>query len=278
MSFFNKSSKWACIGNTHIGKSHIESNLPCQDKIAYFCNSYRTIAALCDGLGSRENSHFGAAIVSNTIVEFLSKNFKLLINKTESEISAIVLNEVNKIIDQYIEDNREKKITRESLECTLLFASIGKKNYIVGKIGDGVLGTFKDKKVVDNLYLSKGGDELEYANATFTVLDEDANKHLIIKKGNSNDIDGLFMISDGLPFLSSKGKTANKIQDFFKTMNESEFDFASNIIYKEIGKKVLESELCIDDWSYIFINKTSKKSKVERSYYKRQLNDIERGD
>ena len=268
---FGGKSAWACIGNTHIGKSHIESGLPCQDKVAFFCNKYGTTAALCDGLGSRENSHFGAAIVSNAVVDLLSDNYNYLVRKTEKEIGTIVLYEVNKAVKKYAKEN---KVNRSSLECTLLFASINKGHYIIGKIGDGVLGTFKGPNVVDCLYLSKGGEELEYANATYTVLDDDADKHLIVKKGNAIDIDSLFMISDGLPFLSSNGKTANKLLEFFNTMNESECSFSSNIIYKELSKKVEESELCVDDWSYIFASKLSNTSKVS-TYTKKQMNDLD---
>lgn len=272
-----KQNNWVCIGNTHIGKSHITSGLPCQDKISFVCNFNKTACALCDGLGSRENSHFGASLVSNTVVEYLTHHFYSFFNMQKEDYIKELLSAINASVNKYcIENNVEKS----SLECTLLFASVFKGKYVIGKIGDGVLGTFKDGKVVDNLYLSKGSEDLEYANSTFTALDSDASKHMIIKTGSSDDIDSLFLISDGLPFLSSKGKTAPKIFNFFKTMNESEHDFANNIIYKEIGKKVEESETCVDDWSFIFIKNLNgvKNSKNQiKSYYSQQINENESG-
>lgn len=273
MFFRTNYNMWACIGETHIGKSHIESNLPCQDRIAYICNTHRTVCALCDGLGSRKNSHYGASLVSNTVVNYLSNHFKEIINKDENEIASVLLNEISKEVKKY---SKEKSIEKSSLECTLLFASIADGKYLIGKIGDGVLGTFKEGKSVDNLFLSKGGNDIEYANATFTALDEDAFQHFTIKKGDAKDIDCLFMISDGLPFLSSKGKTAHKLFDFFRTMSESENNFSSMIINKEIAKKVSESELYVDDWSYIFVNKlSSKKIKQVKTYYNTHINDVD---
>lgn len=267
---------WACIGDAHVGKSHIKSNLPCQDKIAYICNSHRTVCALCDGLGSRQFSHYGASIVSNTIVNYLSNHFKDIIIKSEEEISSILISEINNAINQY---SVSKKIDKSLLECTLLFASIANGKYLIGIIGDGALGLFKNGKIVETLFLSKGGDDIEYANATFTALDSDASKHLILKKGNSNDIDSLFMVSDGLPFLSNKGRTAHKLLDFFHSMSEFEYNFSSMIIDKEIAKKVNESELCVDDWSYVFLNKLSyKKTKLVKTYYNQHLNDVDRSD
>lgn len=273
--FHRKQNTWVCVGGTHVGKSHIVSKFPCQDKIAFVCDSDKTVCALCDGLGSRENSHFGAVIISDAAVDYLANNFDSFFELSIEEAKKNLLLAINKKIDIYSFDD---KITKSSLECTLLFIAISRGKYVLGKIGDGVLGLCKNKRIVDNIYLTKGNEEVEFANSTFTVLDEDAEKHLEIKTGDANDVDGFFLVSDGLPFLSSKGKTASKIFDFLQMINDTNYALAKNLIYGDIANKVRESDFYLDDWSFVFgtFLKKPKKSQLKSYYQSKRGEDEEK--
>ena len=58
-----------------IGKDHVQSGLPCQDKTAFAMKDGVRVIALADGAGSKKDSHLGAEITTNTVVKMLANNF-----------------------------------------------------------------------------------------------------------------------------------------------------------------------------------------------------------
>lgn len=190
-------NRWVAIGQSNIGKSHLELGLPCQDNIKYICTKKGLYCALCDGLGSKKNSEKGSEYVSLKIAEFLQANFKIMFKCELDELREQIINQLRNGI---IKDLKINDKNLDNFKTTLVFLAIKNGKYIVGSIGDSVVGLLKNGNAV---YLSDSFDKkLEYANSTYTIFDDDAFKHLHIKKGYINDkFDSAFMISDGLPFL-----------------------------------------------------------------------------
>ena len=55
------------------GRSHVQTNTPCQDKTYFYNNNDSYIIALADGAGSAKFSHFGAEIITKEICHSISE-------------------------------------------------------------------------------------------------------------------------------------------------------------------------------------------------------------
>ena len=106
-----------------------------------------------------------------------------------------------------------------------------------------------------------------YANTTFTIFDDDAANNLKIKRGTVNDkFDSAFLISDGLPFLAHSNKVAPKLTQYIDMLENTEFEYISNMMNKTLKSIVDSKSNCVDDWSYIFIKKV-KNEYSAKTYY-----------
>ena len=89
-------AKCRVAGGYVTGKSHIEKNTPCQDRIFSKTNNGTTAITLADGAGSCKNSDIGAEIVTKVVADVICNNFTLLYKKNNIEISKFILNEILK--------------------------------------------------------------------------------------------------------------------------------------------------------------------------------------
>ena len=63
---------WRVFAASAIGSSHREDDRPCQDAFALRAQGETLVAAVCDGAGSCELSHFGARALSESVVRSLA--------------------------------------------------------------------------------------------------------------------------------------------------------------------------------------------------------------
>jgi hypothetical protein len=79
-----KNRRWLVVGDSIIGKSHIENNMPCQDYNHYeVINDIWGIAISCDGAGSASRSDAGSKFVSQKSAEVFKKIMALTLNRTD---------------------------------------------------------------------------------------------------------------------------------------------------------------------------------------------------
>ncbi|EDN67476.1 conserved hypothetical protein [Beggiatoa sp. PS] len=132
------------IGGSVIGKSHIESQLPCQD------NHYHEeigndwgIAVVADGAGSAEYSHFGSQFIvqktARAFHELVIKNDwhqqnQLPSNKDWHLSAKNVLTEVREMLESYA--NVQQRETK-SLACTVIAVIYSPIGLLITHIGDG---------------------------------------------------------------------------------------------------------------------------------------------
>ena len=138
-----------------------------------------------------------------------------------------------------------------------MFIAIRNGRFILGHIGDGVLCLLNNDEIVYYSSCKKNTQELEFANTTYTVFDDDVEKHFIIKKGFiDNSFNGALLISDGLPFLANSNKIAPKAISYLDLIRSSEYEFIDSEINNNIAHIVKSKDTCVDDWSYIFVVKS----------------------
>ena len=182
---------WKIVKSAVTGRGHISQNLPCQDKVFSLKAKGVQAAALADGAGSAVYSHFGAEIVAEETCRLLTECFEAFYNEDN----------VGKVGQELLHHLREKlELRAEELEgsmrdlaSTLLFVAVAKDRYILGHLGDGVIGYMKN----GDLKVASYPDNGEFANETTFVTSSDALQALRLMKGELKDIQGFVLMSDG---------------------------------------------------------------------------------
>lgn len=138
-------NKWFVVSASVIGKSHIVSNLPCQDESFFrpLKNGWG-IAIVCDGAGSAENSALGASLVATDYApkyfeEILSRNNWIESDKLpsekkwEEESLQAFFNCYNDLKLYSIQES----LSISSLACTIIVVIYSPNGLLVSHIGDG---------------------------------------------------------------------------------------------------------------------------------------------
>ncbi len=177
-----QNQEWFVVGKSVIGKSHIESNIVCQDNcfIQTLDNNWG-IAISCDGAGSAKNSDKGSKFVS----EQSAKIFKAIIDKsgfTKSkqlpelkiwkELSKQGLYQTYKDLDDY---SKKEGLRLESLACTVIIVVYSPYGYLVTHIGDGRAGYLDENNSWKAMITPWKGDE---ANQTMFITSSIWNEQI----------------------------------------------------------------------------------------------------
>lgn len=254
-----------------VGKSHVAKNIPCQDKAICLQRNQVSAAVLSDGCGSSEFSHFGAKITVTSISELLVEKFDELymidLNKNqlnfrktivdtviEAEIKFITENPERfndykdrniKQYNEYVEHNTEDSFFLQSLNATLLFFAEKNGRYLMGRIGDGVIGVILDDKLKIVLEESKTSakNETFYTNNIYDFAKNDENWYLHsafeVRKPLNANINGVILTSDGVEaFFRPEGDNFHKryrdLNPLFSKIIEAITEEDSNkILYDE---------------------------------------------
>lgn len=173
------------------GKSHFAGNVPCQDKVACFKKNEVAVVVLADGAGSAKMSHFGAELVTNVVGDTLCDNFEYFFDLDNAKIVKVdLVNICREALKKFAD---AKSCELRDLACTLLFAAVKGDKYIVGHIGDGVIGYMRDNVLKVASYPDNG----EFANQTVFVTSSSAVDTMRLAKGNLHGMQGFVLMSDG---------------------------------------------------------------------------------
>ncbi len=144
-------------------------------------------AALSDGAGSKRFGKEGAEIVTT----YLAKNLHTLIaNELAQGVSkrsflALKSSIIEALLQEVGEDYQE-------FSATVLFAYYGCDRWLIGHLGDGVIGGLVDGKIKLLSAPQKG----EFANETYFFTSSDAIERMrlfVVRR-----LDGVVLMSDGL--------------------------------------------------------------------------------
>lgn len=167
------------------GRYHEINGTPCQDRYSVYRVEGVVCAALCDGAGSCEFSHFGAEAVSREIAKFLASHFFDFIDMHSAD-AALRIAEVSKDALQGID------IPPEELACTLVFAATDAVRYFCGNIGDGRI--FLSERQTALLLNSRNGNT---ASETYFITDNDARYNIEFRNGALGEHFMFLLTTDG---------------------------------------------------------------------------------
>ena len=268
------------FNKTETGYRHLRENKPCQDYSASYSDKERMIITCCDGHGGDIyiRSDRGSKFASKAIINVFSSLKYSPLRKDDKAIKNIklsILCEWNRLVE---EDLARRPIRKKELEhldedkldriifnkvraygTTLSGAMVYKNKIIVVSIGDTeALGVYKGKiiKIFDD-------ENDPVANVTYSMCQEDAFNYLNVRIMNVNELDGLFLCTDGLsaPFAFydsfKEGFIKPSMREVINSGNLEYFDQFVSRLAKEKGVG--------DDVSLAFI--INSKAKIK--YYKK---------
>ncbi len=169
MSIINKFSfpKWIVVGESVIGKSHINSNIPCQDNnFNTFFEKNWGIAIVCDGAGSAKNSDKGAEFSAKRALplcfeELIKKEKWIEKNQlpTPDEWQHKATTEFKKTFEALSNVAIENNIELSNLACTAIVVIFSPIGLLVAHIGDGRAGFRNEQGKWSSIITPHKGEE-----------------------------------------------------------------------------------------------------------------------
>lgn len=209
---------WKIASSYVVGQGHIAKNIPCQDrtfqlvdkqfvkqkskkrlfknrtaikttkKIVDYKNSFYGLS-LADGAGSCTYSDLGAELITKKILHYVKDNFDDLSKDNNIQLT----------LTTYIESELHKQVTDsisfKDLSSTLLFVAIKYNKFIIGHIGDGVIGMLDNENNIKTISKPENG---EFANSTFFTTSINYRERLRLLKGALKKSTGFILMSDGV--------------------------------------------------------------------------------
>lgn len=182
---------WKTIVCTMQGRSHAAKDLPCQDKTAEAIGDTSTAVALADGAGSARLSHFGAACTTQAATAVLSTALAELLNEPDGRLAKLrLLSAVQEALDA---EKAALACETRDLACTLLCAAADREHFLLGHVGDGVIGYLQNGEVKVASHPENG----EFSNTTVFVTSGRAAESMKLFKGTVGSIKGFVLMTDG---------------------------------------------------------------------------------
>lgn len=200
---------WKTLQCAVQGRSHIKTEIPCQDKTFTSIENGVSVIALADGAGSANLSHFGAERITQFICKDLTENFDAYFNMEDGvSVKKEIMLKIN-IELNYL--SKDLQCELKDLASTLMFVAVKDEQFIISHIGDGVVGYLKD----DKLRVASQPENGEFTNTTVFTTSKDALTTMKLIKGNIGDIQGFVLMSDGTE-VSLYSKREKKLADVLK--------------------------------------------------------------
>lgn len=183
-------SRWMTVAAAVPGVSHEKKGESCQDAVHTIRQDGVTVLALADGAGSVRYARQGAECATRCACDWISRSFDALWDMEPAEIAVSV---VQQALERLQSLARELSAAPRDLASTLAFVAVKRERYIVGNLGDGVIGCER-RGQLDVLCHPRRG---EFANQTYFLTSDFAARCFEIKKGDSRDVTAFSLMSDG---------------------------------------------------------------------------------
>ena len=259
---------WLMLGCAGVGRGHIRQNICCQDRFFFQYRHGVNAIALADGAGSARYSHVGAEVVAREICQLACERFM------EWHDSPSVEAVQGAWCEALRQELGKTGLPYRELASTMLVAAVCGDKYIVGHIGDGVIGYLR-QGVVQAATVPQNG---EFANSTVFVTSPEAKQSLRLVKGRLAGIEGFVLMSDGAAaslYAKQSGAFAKAAGSIFSV---------APLIGKKHLQKILEQELLprlraktLDDCSVAFMLPNARISHAVSKRLTRLLAAMEKG-
>lgn len=200
---------WNVIQCAVQGRSHIKSDIPCQDKTYSAFDNDTQVIALADGAGSAKLSHYGAETVTKFICSELTEKFDTYFSDNDG--ASVKQQLLEGMLKSLSKTANQLECEIKELASTLLFVAIKNNQFIIAHIGDGVVGYLKN----DEMKIASQPENGEFVNTTVFTTSKDAIMTMKLIKGSLEKIQGFVLMSDGTE-TSLYSKKERKLADVLK--------------------------------------------------------------
>ncbi len=266
-----------------VGKSHAPRQIPCQDKALVRHENDVYVAVVSDGCGSSDISQYGSLVTTEAICNLFTSRFdelyeadilstrKLIVNEITEELKKFIASnhEVfaeykiakKEKYEQFIEKRSEEEFDLDCLNATALFVAEKNGLYMLGAIGDGIIGAVIDNKLKIVMEEKKDGEVngTIYPANIYNLAKNDerwyATSQFQLKKPRNANIQGFILMSDGVDGLidqrvAFQKKFASGAGKLIKnTVKAPSFEEAQKALNEELLPRLVEFSKARDDCS-----------------------------
>lgn len=297
--------KWLINYGQHVGNSHLPNNIPCQDSALCKSANGVNVAVLSDGCGSSALSEHGAQLITTTLCDlFISKFDELHCESNASEERVlksrkVIIDAIGKAYNTFIKNNTalfeaakinhkekyEKFAMRpaydfacDCLNATALFVAEKNDQYIIGQIGDGIIGGLFDNhtKILMEEEKDEAANQTYYPIIIYNFAKQDSNWYKTPKfnlkfpefvtydvdgEQKKSKFDGFFLMSDGVDGLLDKTvpfqKHFTKATGAFlkQLLDNKNFEKSQKDLNEEFLPLLVKYSVAEDDCSLAFLLK-----------------------
>jgi hypothetical protein len=206
---------WKAIGQSVIGTSHLATNKPCEDAIAYRIvnTSNNGIALICcvsDGAGSAVYAQEASAIATQKAIEL----FEEYIVAGKEVDNSVVIAIAENIYDKLASLAEERSVEINEFSCTFLGCVLLPEKSVFFQIGDGAIIRDDNGGGYAAIWWPQNG---EYSNTTVFLIDDINFSNLKITILNER-INEVAIITDGLQHLTLNNETSSVHAPFFSDL------------------------------------------------------------
>jgi len=183
--------KWKVARATMIGRTHQMTNTKCQDFICQQPSDDFICVVAADGSGSAMYSLEGAHFVAEETRDILFERGDTLFELNDDEIRHVILQNLDEKLRKMA---NERGCPVDEFASTLSFFASNGNDFIVGNLGDGLIG-YKDSTGAFCTLLNQ--ERGKYANVSYFVTGDNSKGHLRIKRGSFSTSHVYFIMTDG---------------------------------------------------------------------------------
>jgi len=212
---------WRSVDGSAVGTSHLESNVPCQDRCVTATLGDGTIfvAALADGAGSAACAERGADLVCAALLDAVAQsvNGSHDLGALDDEtVRAWFAAARERIVAEAAGGDRDVR----EYAATALLCVAGDDHTICAQLGDGGIVV---RDAAGDYTVAIWPENGEYANQTFFITDDDALDRVAVDRRAR--VDDVAVFSDGLTRLALDHGARAAFRPFFepilRTVRES---------------------------------------------------------
>ncbi len=208
---------WRSVDGYAVGTSHLESNVPCQDRCeaGVVAEGRVAVAVLADGAGSAAHAERGAEVACAALMDAIANavagalDLATIGDHTVRSWLADVRARIAGEAARHDHDVREYAAT--------LLACVASDNHTIClQLGDGgIVVRAPGEAFVVAIWPENG----EYANQTYFVTDDDALERLAIARFGR--VDDVVVFSDGISRLALDHATRTAFAPFFEPLTRT---------------------------------------------------------
>ena len=189
-----------------VNKHFSQDSISVEPKDDYAC------VVMSDGAGSARCAREGSTFTTATVLDIVRQHKDSIFRYNMEAVREVIL---DNLLVRLKQKAKEEGNDMDDYMCTLMFFITNGERYIIGNLGDGLIGCMNKDNEGRVLSLPENGN---YRNQTFFVTQpEEAYKHLRIGMGRYDDSQVYFLMTDGSAdclYNFGKGFFANALSVF----------------------------------------------------------------